>query len=89
MFIVNKDLGGSGDGQDEESKDPNLGNITKKAANKLWLGLNRMLKAKPDTNYFGLLLCAGHGMMFEGRQRFLLNIYDKQMGFYFLYPIEH
>ena len=54
MFIVNKDLAGSG-------------NMTKNDSNKLWRGLNKMLEANPDKKYFGLLFSAGHGMMYEGR----------------------
>ena len=46
------------------------------------------MKKNPELKFFGMLLFAGHGMIFEGRQTLLLNQFDKKREFYWLDPIE-
>ena len=47
-----------------------------------------MLKANPDVKYFGLLLYAGHGMIRDGVQCFVLNQLNKSQGYYYLQAVE-
>ena len=56
--------------------------------NKLILGVHKMLKKEPDVKYFGLLLYAGHGMIRDGVQCFLINQFSKQDEFYVLNSVE-
>ena len=49
---------------------------------KLIVGVKNMLNEKSDSLFFGLLLFAGHGMIRDGVQTFLLNQFDPEIGFY-------
>ena len=42
----------------------------------------------PDTNFLGMLLYAGHGMMKDGERCFVLNQFDAKNEFYQLHFIE-
>ena len=55
---------------------------------KLILGVHKMLKKEPDVKYFGLLLFAGHGMIKDGVQCFLINQFSKRDEFYVLNTVE-
>ena len=50
--------------------------------------MKKMLRDKPESLFFGLLLFAGHGMIKEGVQAFVLNQFDPNIGFYKLIKIE-
>ena len=47
-----------------------------------------MHKTAPDVQHFGLLLFAGHGMIKDGVQCFVLNQFNKIVGFYKLDAVE-
>ena len=48
------------------NKDPDNYSVTRKDMKDLISGLMRMLKKKPKTRHFGLLLYAGHGIIRDG-----------------------
>ena len=70
------------------NKKPEEDSFTIQDVSKLMLGIRKMLKKKPDSLYFGLLLYAGHGMIRDGVQNFVLNQFDKSLGFYKLMKVE-
>ena len=47
-----------------------------------------MHKSNPDIQHFGLLLFAGHGMIRDGVQCFVLNEFHKAVGYYKLDAVE-
>ena len=70
------------------NKNPETYNVTGKDMSNFILGIFKMLKKSPESKFFGMLLYAGHGMIRDGRQNFLLNQFDKKKGFYQLSAIE-
>ena len=75
-YILNKDL-----------KDT-AKSITYNMVIEVSASISERLKKKPDKNYLGFTLVAGHGMVYEGMQYLLLNQYCSTGKFYKLCPIE-
>ena len=55
------------------NKNPETYNVTMKDIINFVLGINKMLKKSPESKFFGMLLYAGHGMIRDGVQCFLMN----------------
>ena len=55
-------------------------------------GLSKMFKSSPKKKFLGLFLHAGHGMMRDGVQCFVLNQFQKKLpngqGYYYLQSVE-
>ena len=75
-YILNKDF-----------KDTNK-SITSQHTKNLQKSLLMRLRKDPKKVHLGIFFLAGHGMICDGTQQFLLNEYCKTREFYKLYPIE-
>ena len=62
--------------------------ITSKQTKKFQMTLMKRLRKDPLKVHLGIFFLAGHGMICDGTQQFLLNEFCRTREFYKLYPIE-
>ena len=55
---------------------------------KAMVGIEKKLKANPQTKYLIVYTLASHGMNVDGQQVIVLNQFKKSTGFYYTFPFE-